>query len=480
MRRPVTGKVPALATGERSMERVVFDTELVQRYDGPGPRYTSYPTAVQFHEGFGADDYARLARLSNAKTGHRDLSLYVHIPFCHSLCYYCGCHKIVTRTPGVAAQYLDYVFREAGLHAELYDRDRPVTQLHLGGGTPTYLSDEEMSALMSGLAERFRLIRDGEREYSLEIDPRTTGPETLPLLAEMGFNRLSMGIQDFDPRVQRAVNRVQEVEHTLGLITQARAVGFISVSVDLIYGLPHQSLESFQKTLDLIVEARPDRIATYNYAHLPRMFKAQRLIREEDLPSAQTKLDLLRRIVEFLTERGYEYIGMDHFALPEDELVRARNQGTLQRNFQGYSTYADCDLVALGVSSIGRLDTCYSQNLKLRKDYYAALDEGRLPIYRGVELDPEDVLRRAVIQGLMCQDVVDMDAIGDRFGIDFESHFADELRGLERLQADGLVRLEGRAIRVTAKGRFLLRPIAMTFDAYLPAERQPGRFSKVI
>jgi oxygen-independent coproporphyrinogen-3 oxidase len=302
----------------------------------------------------------------------------------------------------------------------------------------------------------------------------------LPLLADLGFNRLSMGIQDFDPQVQRAVNRVQEVDHTLGLIRQAREVGFVSVSVDLIYGLPHQDLERFEKTLDLVVEARPDRIATYNYAHLPRMFKAQRLIREENLPSAQTKLALLRHIVEYLTDKGYEYIGMDHFALPGDELVTARNEGTLQRNFQGYSTYADCDLIALGVSSIGRLDTCYSQNLKLRKDYYASLDEGRLPVFRGVELGPEDVLRRQVIQGLMCQDVVNMAALGQRFDIDFGSHFAAELDALRPLQADGLVEVTEDEIRVSARGRFLLRPIAMAFDAYLPAERQPGRFSKVI
>ena len=462
------------------MEKIVFDTELVKRYDGPGPRYTSYPTAVQFHEGFAADDYARLARLSNAKRDMRQLSLYVHIPFCHSLCYYCGCHKIVTRTPGVAAEYLDYVFKEASLHAELYDQDRPVLQLHLGGGTPTYLSDVEMRALMEGLSRHYPLRTDGDREYSLEIDPRTTGPEMLPLLAELGFNRVSMGIQDFDPQVQRAVNRVQDVDHTLGLIRQAREVGFVSVSVDLIYGLPHQDLERFEKTLDLVVEARPDRIATYNYAHLPRMFKAQRLIREENLPSAQTKLALLRHIVEYLTDKGYEYIGMDHFALPGDELVTARNEGTLQRNFQGYSTYADCDLIALGVSSIGRLDTCYSQNLKLRKDYYASLDEGRLPVFRGVELGPEDVLRRQVIQGLMCQDVVNMAALGQRFDIDFGSHFAAELDALRPLQADGLVEVTEDEIRISARGRFLLRPIAMAFDAYLPAERQPGRFSKVI
>jgi oxygen-independent coproporphyrinogen-3 oxidase len=462
------------------MERVVFDTDLVTRYDGPGPRYTSYPTAVQFHEGFGASDYARLARLSNEKTGHNPLSLYVHIPFCHSLCYYCGCHKIVTRTPGVADEYMGYLFREAALHAELFDRKRPVLQLHLGGGTPTYFNDDEMNRLMDGLGEHFTLVTEGEREYSLEIDPRTTGPEMLPLLATRGFNRLSMGIQDFDPQVQRAVNRVQDVDQTLGLIHQARDVGFISVSVDLIYGLPHQDLERFERTLDLVVDARPDRIATYNYAHLPRMFKAQRLIREEDLPTPETKLALLRHIVEYLTDKGYEYIGMDHFALPGDELVRARDEGTLQRNFQGYSTYADCDLVALGVSSIGKLDTCYSQNLKLRKDYYAALDEDRLPVYRGVELDQEDVLRRAVIQGLMCQDVVQMGDIERRFAIDFHEHFATELEALQGLEQDGLVEIGDDTIGVTARGRFLLRPIAMVFDAYLPADRRAGRFSKVI
>lgn len=462
------------------MQRVEFDSDLVQRYDGPGPRYTSYPTAVQFHEGFGADDYARLARLSNAGDQVRPLSLYAHIPFCHSLCYYCACHKIVTRTPGVADQYLDYLFREAAMHAELYDSSRPVRQLHLGGGTPTYLTDEQMTRLMNGLGEHFPLLTEGDREYSIEIDPRTTGAETIPLLAALGFNRLSMGIQDFDPRVQRAVNRVQAPDHTLGLLHQARDEGFLSVSVDLIYGLPFQNMERFQQTLELVVDARPDRIATYNYAHLPRMVKAQRLIREEDLPSPAEKLELLTGTVEFLTRSGYEYIGMDHFALPEDELVKARDAGTLHRNFQGYSTHSDCDLVALGVSSIGKLDTCYSQNLKQRKDYYEALDAGRLPIFRGVELNPDDVLRRAVIQSIMCQDVVDMQAFSSAYGIDFHDYFAPALAALEVMERDGLVSLDQRHIRVNPKGRFLLRPVAMPFDAYLQSRESPGRFSKVI
>jgi oxygen-independent coproporphyrinogen-3 oxidase len=462
------------------MQSVEFDSDLVQRYDGPGPRYTSYPTAVQFHEGFGAADYVRIARQSNAIKAGQPLSLYVHIPFCHSLCYYCACHKIVTRTPGVSAEYLDYLFREAALHAELFDSDRPVVQLHLGGGTPTYLTDAEMRRLLEGLRQHFRLLDEGAREYSIEIDPRTTGPDMIPLLAELGFNRLSMGIQDFDPQVQRAVNRVQPAEHTLGLLQQARDEGFESVSVDLIYGLPFQNMERFRRTLQTIVDARPDRIATYNYAHLPRMVKAQRLIREDDLPSPAEKLGLLQGTVQFLTEAGYEYIGMDHFARPGDELVRARDEGTLHRNFQGYSTYADCDLVALGVSSIGKLDTCYSQNLKLRKDYYAALDAGRLPIYRGVELDADDLLRRRIIQNIMCQDRVDMEAVGAANDLDFRSRFAAALGRLETMQRDGLVELDEREIRVTPKGRFLLRPIAMAFDAYLEDRATPNRFSRVI
>ena len=462
------------------MSGVEFDSDLIRRYDGPGPRYTSYPTAVQFSDEFGEQEYKRLARASNDGTGSRPLSLYVHIPFCHTLCYYCGCHKIVTRTAGVADQYLEYTLREAALHAELFDSSRPVVQLHLGGGTPTYLTNDQMTALIEGLAKNFSLMRDSAHEYSIEIDPRTTDSETLPLLSRLGFNRLSMGIQDFDPEVQRAVNRIQSKEHTLDLIRQAPEVGFESVSVDLIYGLPHQTRERFLKTLQDVVGARPDRIAAYNYAHLPGMFKAQRLIREGDLPSAEQKLELLGTTVEFLTGEGYEYIGMDHFALPGDELVTARDQGSLQRNFQGYSTYADCDLIGLGISAIGKLDTCYSQNLKLRKDYFSVLDDGHLPVFRGVKLNDEDVLRRQVIQDVMCQDAIDMDELGERYGIDFREHFAAALEHLTSLEKDGLVELDGQFVSVTAKGRFLLRPIAMAFDEYLPADRRPGRFSRVI
>ncbi len=462
------------------MSRVEFDSDLIRRYDGPGPRYTSYPTAVQFTEEFGVDDYRRLALASNDAEGTRPLSIYVHIPFCHTLCYYCGCHKVVTRTAGVAEEYLRYMMREAELHAELFDSTRPVVQLHLGGGTPTYLTHDEMTGLIEGLGRHFSLARDTDHEYSIEIDPRTTDSETLPLLGRLGFNRLSMGIQDFDPEVQRAVNRIQSPEHTLDLIRQAPKTGFLSVSVDLIYGLPFQTKDRFLDTLQQVVSARPDRIAVYNYAHLPRMFKAQRLIREEDLPSAEQKLELLGTTVEYLAQEGYEYIGMDHFALPGDELVSARDEGTLQRNFQGYSTYANCDLIGLGISSIGKLDTCYSQNLKLRKDYFTELDAGRLPVFRGVELDDEDVLRRQVIQDVMCQDRIDMDVLGRQFEIKFGEHFADALESLAQLSSDGLVELDDRYVQVTARGRFLLRSIAMAFDAYLPAERRPDRFSKVI
>jgi oxygen-independent coproporphyrinogen-3 oxidase len=462
------------------MDHNAFDAGLVERYDGPGPRYTSYPTAVQFHEGYTVEDYRRLARASNDAPGRRPLSLYVHIPFCHSLCYYCGCHKIVTRTPGVAGEYLDYVLREASLHAELYDAERPVVQLHFGGGTPTYLTAEEMESLVGGLGERFRLAIDEEHEFSIEIDPRTTDARMLDTLARLGFNRLSMGIQDFDPRVQRAVNRVQPADETLALIDGARRAGFLSVSVDLIYGLPLQDLEGFRRTLETVVAARPDRLAVYNYAHLPRMFRAQRLIREDDLPSPATKLELLALTIDFLTGEGYEYIGMDHFALPEDDLSRARADGTLHRNFQGYSTYADHDLIGLGISSIGSLATSYHQNLKLRKDYYATLERGELPIFRGVELVADDVLRRAVIQRIMCQDGLQFAEIDARFGIDFRRDFAAELASLETMAEDGLVRVETNRISVTPKGRFLLRPIAMAFDAYLPGARREGRFSKVI
>ncbi len=462
------------------MLTAVFDSDLIQRYDGRGPRYTSYPTAVQFHEGFTADDYARMAAGSNGgDPASNPLSVYVHIPFCHSLCYYCGCHKIVSRHQYSADEYLDYLLEEIRLQGELFDRRRPVAQLHFGGGTPTFLTEAQFSRLMDGLSRHFNLVDDPEREYSIEIDPRSTDLSTLPYLESIGLNRLSLGVQDFDPEVQKTVNRVQSRADTLALVTQARAHGFGSVSVDLIYGLPLQTAERFLKTVDAVAEARPDRLAVYSYAHLPRMFRAQRLIREEQLPSGAEKLRLLQQTVERLTELGYEYIGMDHFALPEDDLVRARDEGTLHRNFQGYSTHADLDLVGLGLSAIGKVGPSYAQNLKLRKDYYPTVESGRLPVFRGVECTGEDLLRRHVIHALMCGGVADYDAIGERFGIDFPAHFADELARLEVLEKDGLVSVDDRRVTVTPKGWFLLRPIAMSFDAYLGGQQQGG-FSKVI
>jgi oxygen-independent coproporphyrinogen III oxidase len=458
-----------------------FDLDLIKRYDGRGPRYTSYPTAVQFHDGFGEEDYKRLALASNSDNPEaQPLSIYVHVPFCHSLCYYCGCHKIITRHQSSADPYVEHLVEEMRLQGQLFDPRRRVDQLHFGGGTPTFLDEGQFGKVMDGLFRNFGLHHGEQREYSIEIDPRSVDKDTIPRLAEMGFNRLSLGIQDFDPSVQAAVNRLQDEEWTLFLIRQAREHGFRSVSVDLIYGLPKQTAESFTHTLESVVRAKPDRIAAYSYAHLPQMFRAQRLIREEDLPSGAEKLALLTRTVEFLTTRGYEYIGMDHFALPEDDLVKSLYNGTLHRNFQGYSTHAELDLVGLGVSAIGKVGNSYSQSIKLRHDYYDAIDAGHLPVLRGVELNSDDILRREVIHALMCGGVADMRKIEARHGIVFGDYFARELEAMVPLEQDGLVQLDADTIRVTPRGRFLLRSIAMPFDAYLAARLAEQRFSKVI
>lgn len=458
-----------------------FDLDLIKRYDGRGPRYTSYPTAVQFHDGFGEEDYKRFALASNGERPEaQPLSIYVHVPFCHALCYYCGCHKIITRHQHSADPYVEHLVEEMRLQGQLFDSRRPVDQLHFGGGTPTFLDEGQFQKVMDGLARNFGLHHGDEREYSIEIDPRSVDKDSIPRLAELGFNRLSLGIQDFDPEVQKAVNRLQDEEWTLFLIRQAREHGFRSVSVDLIYGLPKQTAESFTHTLDSVVRAQPDRIAAYSYAHLPEMFRAQRLIRNEDMPSAAEKLALLTRTVEYLTDRGYEYIGMDHFALPEDDLVKARHNGTLHRNFQGYSTHAELDLVGLGVSAIGKVGNSYAQSIKLRHDYYDAIDAGHVPVLRGVELTEDDVLRREVIHALMCGGVADMRKIEARYGISFPEYFPRELEEMQKLAEDGLVEVDADTIRVTPRGRFLLRSIAMPFDAYLAARLAEQRFSKVI
>ena len=471
------------ATGNAG--ETIFDADLVRRYDRPGPRYTSYPTAVQFHAGCGGAEYESAARASNAGGGARPrpLSLYVHVPFCENPCFYCGCNKVITRDHAQADRYLERLYREVALQGALYDRRRRVDQLHFGGGTPTFLSLTQIGALLAELARHFSLRRDRDREYSIEIDPRTLAADRLGELIELGFNRISVGVQDFDPAVQMAVNRVQSREDTLALIRRAHELGLQSVSVDLIYGLPKQNRASFARTLELVIGARADRIAAYSYAHLPHVFKPQRQIRSADLVTPAEKLGLLGLTVERLTAAGYVYVGMDHFALPGDELVRAQRDGTLQRNFPGYSTRAECDLVGLGVSSIGRVGDLYAQNARTLRGYYAAIDAGRLAVERGVAVSADDRVRRDVIQRLMCATRLEFAAIETAHGVRFEEYFGAELAALGPLIADGLVERGARSLAITARGRLLLRNVAMVFDAHLPrlaSSAGEPRFSRAV
>lgn len=458
-------------------DALVFDPTLIRKYDKAGPRYTSYPTAVQFHEGFGETEYRETALASNA-TG-KPLSLYVHIPFCDTVCFYCACNKVVTKNRRHTVPYLDHLYREIALQGALFDHDRPVAQLHWGGGTPTFISADEMRELMRVTGEHFRLLDDDRGEYSIEVDPRETDDRTIALLRELGFNRLSLGVQDFDSAVQKAVNRVQSREITLKVMDAARREGFQSISVDLIYGLPFQSVASFARTVDEIIAQDPDRISVFNYAHLPELFKTQRQIDAGALPPPAVKLDILKTTTERLTQAGYVYIGMDHFAKPDDELALAQQAGTLYRNFQGYSTHADCDLIGLGATSIGMVGDSYSQNLKGLEEYYARVDAGRLAVFRGVLLDDDDQLRRAVITDLICHFTLDFATVERRFGIRFRDYFAVELAELADMQADGLLALSEVGIRVLPPGRLLIRNICMVFDRYLREQKQQ-RFSKVI
>jgi oxygen-independent coproporphyrinogen-3 oxidase len=458
-------------------QHLVFDPELIRRYDRSGPRYTSYPTAVQFHTGFTAERYAAIAAQTNASG--RPLSLYFHIPFCDTVCYYCACNKVVTKDRTKAGPYLDHLFREMALQGGLFDRSRTVDQLHWGGGTPTFISHEQMRALMDKTREHFTLRDDDSGEYSIEIDPREANAETIRLLRALGFNRMSLGVQDFEPRVQKAVNRIQPEAVTLATLEAARAAGFKSISLDLIYGLPFQSVESFSRTLDRVIDFAPDRLSVFNYAHLPEVFKPQRRINAEDLPSPAEKLAILETTIGKLTEAGYVYIGMDHFARPDDELAVAQREGSLYRNFQGYSTHADCDLLGLGATSIGSVGDCYAQNLKALPEYYERLDEGRLAVFRGVELDADDRLRREVITQLICHFHLDYARVERDHGIVFADYFATELADLEALRADGLVDLGADGIRVLPAGRLLIRNVCMVFDRYL-RESSEQRFSKVI
>jgi len=460
-------------------QSINFDPELLRRYDKAGPRYTSYPTAVQFHEGFGPARYRAFAVATNGEVPQRPLSLYFHLPFCDTVCFYCACNKVVTKNRARAAPYLEHLHREIALQGALFDRARVVEQLHWGGGTPTFISHDEMRALMRQTREHFQLREDDRGEYSIEVDPREVHEGTLALLRELGFNRLSMGVQDFDPDVQKAVNRIQGEAETLAVLAEARRLGFRSINMDLIYGLPLQTEASFARTLDKIIAAAPDRLSVFNYAHLPQMFKTQRQINEAELPGAETKLSILQHTIEQLTAAGYVYIGMDHFARPDDELAVAQRSGTLYRNFQGYSTRAGCDLIGMGVTSISQVGDSYSQNLRTLEEYSARLDGNELAVFRGIELDADDRLRRAVIMQLICHLHLDIAAVERAHGIRFADYFSIELGELAAMQADGLVNATSQRIEVLPRGTLLIRNICMVFDKYLRAQAGQ-RFSRVI
>ena len=454
--------------------------ELLTRHDVSGPRYTSYPTADRFVEAFSAADYAQALQLRRAGAAGMTLplSLYVHIPFCESLCYYCACNKIITRHHERAAPYLRYLGREIDLHVAELGAGQAVSQLHLGGGSPTFLNDAELRELMGMLRRSFALTPGAEQ--SIEIDPRTIDPGRLDTLAELGFNRLSFGVQDFDPAVQKAVHRIQPTEQVFSLVEAARQRNFESVNVDLIYGLPQQTPESFDRTLAQVAALRPDRIALYAYAHLPERFKPQRRIITAELPNAAAKVAMLSRSLAAFQAAGYVYVGMDHFALPNDALAIAKRQGRLHRNFQGYSTQPDCDLIGLGVSSIGRIGATYSQNAKTMSEYCDLLDQGRFPVVRGLAMSRDDLLRRAVIMALMCQGQVQFESIELAWLVDFARYFAAELAALQTLAEQGLVKLDGGGIQVTATGWYFVRAVAMVFDRYLQSDRNRTRFSRII
>jgi oxygen-independent coproporphyrinogen-3 oxidase len=457
----------------------VIDDGLLRRFDVPGPRYTSYPTADRFVEAFGEADYA--LALQQRRSGGSlalPLSIYVHIPFCESLCYYCACNKVITKHHSKSAEYLRYLTRELEMQAQHLGQGHAVSQMHLGGGTPTFMNDEELADLMAMVQRHFTLVPGGE--YSIEVDPRTVTPQRLEHLHRLGFNRLSFGVQDFDPTVQKAVHRIQPAEQVFELVAAARRIGFESVNVDLIYGLPQQTPESFRHTLERVRELRPDRIALYAYAHLPARFKPQRRIVVAELPPAADKLAMLSISLDVFNQAGYVYVGMDHFALPDDALAVAKRQGRLHRNFQGYSTQPDCDLIALGVSAIGRIGATYSQNAKTLEEYYDSLDQGRLPIVRGLALNRDDLLRRAVIMALMCQGRLDFESVGLAHLIDFRAYFARELERLHEFEAMGLLRLSPGSIEISDSGWYLVRAIAMVFDKYLQLDRDRARFSKII
>jgi oxygen-independent coproporphyrinogen-3 oxidase len=450
-----------------------FDNALLKKYNTSGPRYTSYPTALEFHDQFKHDHLVQAIEASP----NRELSLYVHIPFCHSLCYYCGCNKVITRHRDKADTYLEFLAEEIASRAPLF-KDYTVKQLHWGGGTPSFLRHEQITKLVELLKEKFTFAE--QVEMSIEIDPREIEMDLAEHLYSLGFNRLSIGVQDIDEKVQQTINRVQSTEFIENFIAHAKEVGFKSINIDLIYGLPHQTIDTFTRTLNKAHEMDVDRISLFSYAHIPARFAAQRKLRDEWLPSVDEKFALMKLAIEKLCDFGYDFIGMDHFAKPQDELSIAQKDGTLHRNFQGYTTKGNCDLLGLGVSSISAIGNSFSQNTKELQDYYKAIDKQAHAHVKGVSLSTDDIIRGEVIRELMCNLYVDKAKISAKFDINFDEYFAEDLPLLETFINDGLVSNTSESIQVVQKARLLIRNICMSFDAYMKQHVNKQRFSRVI
>jgi oxygen-independent coproporphyrinogen-3 oxidase len=458
----------------------IFNRELVEKYDFSGPRYTSYPTAVQFMENFKLPDYKSCVNDTNSELIPKPLSLYLHLPFCDTVCYYCACSKIITKNRQHAVPYLENLHKEIKYQGTIFDGDRLVEQLHWGGGTPTFISHQQMYDLMGVIRENFKLRDDGQEEYSIEIDPRALEQDTISVLRRIGFNKISFGVQDFDHDVQKAVNRIQSYEETRDVIKSARENNFRTINIDLIYGLPLQTESSFTETLEKVIELSPERISVYNYAHLPHLFKTQKQIREEDLPSANEKLRIIQQAIHLLTDAGYIYIGMDHFSKPDDELAIAQKNGSLYRNFQGYSTHANCDVVGMGITSISKIGDCYSQNVKTLDEYDDVISRGDIPVFRGYMLDFDDLLRREIIARLICHFRLDFGQIEEMYVNDFQRYFFNEMKEIKAMEKDGLLSLDDEKIEVTQIGRFFIRNICSVFDKYFNRDAQITQFSKMV
>jgi len=474
----------ALINNQKTMKNqtddaVVFDLELIQKYNLAGPRYTSYPTAVVFNDSYQESRHRKNLLDYMADSKDKPLSLYFHIPFCDTLCFFCACNKIATKKREKADVYLDYLEKEIKMQAALIPAGRVVEQMHFGGGTPTFLTHPQLKRMVTMIEQHFNLIDDDNRDYSIEIDPREAAPATIQLLTNLGFNRFSMGVQDVQEKVQRAVNRIQPIELTAQAIETCRSNGAKSINVDLIYGLPHQTHDSFKDTVAQVIQLSPDRLSVFNYAHMPHLFKPQKRILTTDLPSADEKLNILQMTTEDLTAAGYLYIGMDHFAKPDDELAIAQRNGSLQRNFQGYTTHAECDLLSMGVSAISLINDAFSQNVKTLDAYYSQIEQGHIPVIKGYALNQDDLIRKQVIQSLSCHFELNKIQIAEQFEIAFDDYFAYESAQLATLATDGLIKIQTKKIKVTAAGRLLIRNICMVFDAHLRQQTEQ-KFSKVI